>query len=158
MARSRSKGAGTGLVKRAITRIVTPGTLTEEALLSPISHNVLSAMWLQADRHEPRVGLAFVDVSTGAFACMTCDMAGLHRELAANPPAELLVPQSLDGVRDHPGLQSILSGHAAGVEDTVVTYLDNHVFSAVTGKAKMLASTATSHSGCGSDTVGELSE
>ena len=51
-----------GLVKREVTRVVTPGTVTDDALLDPRESNYLAAVV----PGEP-VGLAWVDLSTGRF-------------------------------------------------------------------------------------------
>src|SRR5579862_7928548 len=51
------------LVKREITRIVTPGTATEAALLRSHENNYLAAVAVSGDR----AGVAYVDVSTGEF-------------------------------------------------------------------------------------------
>jgi len=52
-----------GLVRREVTRVVTPGTLTDEALLDPRESNYLAAV----APGEP-VGVAWVDMSTAAFS------------------------------------------------------------------------------------------
>src|ERR1043165_8639831 len=65
-----------GLVKREVTRIVTPGTLTDDALLDPVSSNYLAAL-IQSTTSRlskpqvPSAGLAWVDVSTGRFHAAT---------------------------------------------------------------------------------------
>src|SRR6266478_994438 len=61
-----------GLVKREVTRVVTPGTLTEEELLDPRLPNYLAAIHLPSPRAVVRelqnmVGLAWIDLSTGHF-------------------------------------------------------------------------------------------
>src|SRR3954467_13267247 len=58
-----------GLVKREVTRIVTPGTLTDDALLDPQASNFLAAVVLASSAKSPAAaaGLAWVDVSTGRF-------------------------------------------------------------------------------------------
>src|SRR5262252_6660204 len=56
-------GAGKKLVKREITRIVTPGTATDAHLLRSHENNYLAAV----ARDGARAGLAHVDVSTGEF-------------------------------------------------------------------------------------------
>src|SRR6202162_3765548 len=56
-------GAGKKLVKREITRIVTPGTATDAHLLRSHENNYLAAV----ARHGNRAGLAHVDISTGEF-------------------------------------------------------------------------------------------
>src|SRR3954469_21545551 len=53
-----------GLVKREVVRIVTPGTLTDEALLDPRAANYLAAI-VEA---RGRLGLAWAELSTGLFA------------------------------------------------------------------------------------------
>jgi len=57
------------LVKREITRIVTPGTVTESALLRSRENNYLAAVAQEAGR----AGIAHVDVSTGEFRVTEID-------------------------------------------------------------------------------------
>ena len=78
-----------GLVDRGVTRIVTPGTLTEDALLESKRANYLAAVC--AD--EARVGLAWVDVSTGRFLARDINVDVLGDELARLAPAECLLPE-----------------------------------------------------------------
>ncbi len=54
-----------GLVRREVTRIVTPGTLTDETLLDPKQSNFLAAIAPAKDA----VGLAWIELSTGRFLC-----------------------------------------------------------------------------------------
>ncbi len=54
-----------GLVRREVTRIVTPGTLTDDALLNPKESNFLAAVFPSRDR----VGVAWLELSTGRFQC-----------------------------------------------------------------------------------------
>jgi len=57
-----------GVVKRAIVRIVTPGTLTDQALLEEREENYLAAVAVGSSVGQAgRVGLAAVELSTGAF-------------------------------------------------------------------------------------------
>src|ERR1700728_3650761 len=64
-------GPGKKLVRREVTRIVTPGTATDAHLLRSHENNYLAAVTLPAGRGthgaNPRAGLAYVDVSTGEF-------------------------------------------------------------------------------------------
>ena len=77
------------VVKRGVTRVVTPGTLTEDSLLDARRHNFLAAY---ADvRGEG--ALAWVDISTGAFSVLGCDAAGLGPELARLTPKEVLLAE-----------------------------------------------------------------
>ncbi|WP_406650603.1 DNA mismatch repair protein MutS [Aliisedimentitalea scapharcae] len=75
------------VVKRDVVRLVTPGTLTEDALLDARRHNFLVAY------SELRAGaaLAWADISTGAFHVMPVAPVRLSPELARLAPSELLV-------------------------------------------------------------------
>ncbi|KAG1713752.1 DNA mismatch repair protein MutS [Nymphon striatum] len=78
------------VVKRGVTRVVTPGTLTEDALLDARRHNFLAAY----ANVRGNGALAFVDISTGAFSVLSCDGAGLGPELARLSPKEVLLSES----------------------------------------------------------------
>lgn len=82
--------AAKGLVKRGITRVLTPGTLVEDSMLAAGQNNFLVAVCVQ----DGRVGLASLDPSTGEFAVteLTGDNAEEHllQELARIRPTELL--------------------------------------------------------------------
>tara|TARA_Y100001933_G_scaffold150837_1_gene149281 strand:- start:366 stop:2981 length:2616 start_codon:yes stop_codon:yes gene_type:complete len=77
-----------GLVKREVTRLVTPGTLTDESLLDPRASNFLAA-YLQGEIS----GLAWIDVSTGRFYAASIPHKQLYDELARIRPAELLLSE-----------------------------------------------------------------
>ena len=85
-----AKGA---LLKRDITRVLTPGTVLEEGMLSARRNNWLAAVVIEpAHRHEPfRWGLASADVSTGEVQVMQRqDSDALHQQLAQLGASELL--------------------------------------------------------------------
>ncbi len=82
-----------GVVDRAVVRVVTPGTLTEDNLLDGRRNNHLAAVAFGRDH----VGLAWVDVSTGAFFVQQGALARLADELARIEPAELLLPEPARG-------------------------------------------------------------
>jgi DNA mismatch repair protein MutS len=77
-----------GIVKREVTRIVSPGTVTDDALLDPRESNFLAAI---ADG-DP-VGLAWIDLSTGRFAAAQVSPARIIDELARIGPVELLAAE-----------------------------------------------------------------
>ncbi len=77
-----------GLVRREVTRIVTPGTLVDEGLLDPRKSNFLASVW--PDKHG--LGLAWLELSTGRFVAAQIESASLADELARIAPAECLVP------------------------------------------------------------------
>jgi len=82
-----------GLVERDVTRVVTPGTLTEDSLLDGKSHNYLAALFLDGSR----AGLAWVDLSTGAFQAQDTTLQSLPDQLVRVAPAECLVPEDAVG-------------------------------------------------------------
>ena len=76
-----------GIVQRDITRIVTPGTVTESCMLDESKNNYISCLYGLDDRY----GLAFCDVSTGAFFATICaDAQAAASELGRFAPAEVL--------------------------------------------------------------------
>ncbi len=85
------KRGGKSVVERAVTRLVTPGTLTEETLLEARRHNYLAACAETAGR----LGLAWIDISTGDFHTEPLSAAGLDAALARLEPGELLVAEPL---------------------------------------------------------------
>jgi DNA mismatch repair protein MutS len=78
------------VVRREVVRLVTPGTLTEDALLDARRHNYLAAFHMIRDAGA----LAWVDISTGAFHVMPCTPARLAPELARLTPREVIVVDS----------------------------------------------------------------
>ena len=78
-----------GLVDRQIVRVMTPGTLTEDNLLDDARANYLAA----ATSQRGRVGIAWVELSTGAFFVHELPETRLLDELSRLAPAELLVPE-----------------------------------------------------------------
>ncbi len=81
--------AAKGLVRREITRVVTAGTVTDDALLDPRSSNYLAAI-VPADAS---IGLAWVELSTGRFQAACIPLARIDDELARIEPAECLAAE-----------------------------------------------------------------
>lgn len=90
-AEARKRGSKS-VVRREVVRLVTPGTLTEDALLDARRHNYLSA-WAQV---RDEAALAWVDISTGAFHVMPCPTVRLAPELARLTPREIVVAEGAD--------------------------------------------------------------
>jgi DNA mismatch repair protein MutS len=88
----KAKRAGRDLVAREVTRVVTPGTVVEEELLSAAVNNYLAAVAPGAAGH----GLAYVDITTGEFAAAEVSDTDLAVELARLAPAEVLLPEGVD--------------------------------------------------------------
>lgn len=81
-----------GPVERAVTRVITPGTVTDEALLRERHENLLVA--ITDDTEQP--GLATLDLASGRFTVMQPpDRRTLLEELARLQPAELLVNEEV---------------------------------------------------------------
>ena len=95
-------GSSGGIIRREITRLVTPGTLLDDRFLHPRRNNYLVALAPATSTRSTRsssnfdsFGLAWVDISTGAFQCSTCDAANIANELYRLSPSELVIPEWL---------------------------------------------------------------
>jgi DNA mismatch repair protein MutS len=102
-----------GLVKRAVTRVVSPGTFTDAAYLDAREPAFLAAVRPAASADD-RWGLAFLDVSTGEFAAAEFGGAGaaaaVAAELAMLRPRELLAAEDAD-------IAAVLASMATGCTD-----------------------------------------
>lgn len=90
--------AAKGLVRRAVTRVLTPGTVIEDSMLSSGQNNFLAAICVL----DGRAGLATLDPSTGEFLVTELDGESLEerllQELARVRPSELLVPSAVQAL------------------------------------------------------------
>lgn len=95
-----------GLVRREVTRVVTPGTLTEDDLLDPRQANYLCALYYGSGStgRRDRIGLAWVELSTGQFYAVDLPRDRLEDELARLAPSECLLSESLLNNPDAAGL------------------------------------------------------
>ena len=87
-AASAVASSGSALIRRTVTRIVTRGTLLDDDVLSPRSRNLLAALAFDG---AGRAGVAWVDVSDGAFFVDALPLDALPSALAAHAPVELLL-------------------------------------------------------------------
>ncbi|XOV78801.1 MAG: DNA mismatch repair protein MutS [Aestuariibacter sp.] len=79
-----------GPVERKVTRIITPGTVTDENLLETSSDNLLAAIYSDEDQF----GFATIDIGSGRFVIkMLADSLELEAELEKAQPAEMLYPE-----------------------------------------------------------------
>jgi len=85
------KRGSKSVVKRGVVRVVTPGTITEDELLDARAHNYLAAL----AEAGGELGLAWLDISTGAFLAQPVTGPGLGATLARLAPGELVVPDRL---------------------------------------------------------------
>ncbi len=79
-----------GPVERKVTRIVTPGTLTDAALLDDKRDNVLLALWPQ----QNDIGMAWLSLAAGRMRAAVTSKEQLAGELERLGPAEVLVAES----------------------------------------------------------------
>jgi DNA mismatch repair protein MutS len=93
-AEARKARGSKALVDRAIVRLVTPGTLTEETLLESAAANWLAAIGRAGDE----MAIAAADISTGRFELIACGPGELAAELARLSPAETIADASVPGV------------------------------------------------------------
>jgi len=85
------KRGSKSVVRREVTRIVTPGTLTEDSLLDARAHNFLACV----ARAESALALAWIDVSTGALTTQAVAAAEVPAALARLAPGEVLISEAL---------------------------------------------------------------
>ena len=85
------KRDGKGPMKRRVVRVVTPGTVTEDSLLDARRANHLAAL----ARAQGELALAWIEISTGAFAVEAVAAAGLAAALERVAPAELVLADAL---------------------------------------------------------------
>ena len=102
------------VVRREVVRVVTPGTITEDALLDARRHNYLAAV---ADASE-NLGLSWLDMSTGAFFVQPVDLSDLDAVLARIEPGELLVPERLNARKEFASIFSEFEDVLAPMPDT----------------------------------------
>ncbi len=111
--------AAKGLVKRGVTRVLTPGTVMDDSMLRGSSNNFLAALCVQ----DGRIGLATLDPSTGEF--VVTELSGeeaddrLLQELERIRPSELLLGLSAKGAEP----ASIIGELARGALGAAVTEL-----------------------------------
>uniref|UniRef100_K3W5J1 DNA mismatch repair proteins mutS family domain-containing protein n=1 Tax=Globisporangium ultimum (strain ATCC 200006 / CBS 805.95 / DAOM BR144) TaxID=431595 RepID=K3W5J1_GLOUD len=81
------------LVDRQVVRIVTPGSLVEDTMLTPDENNYLASLYFDAKGHK--WGLAWADVSTGEFVSTTSTSEKLASAILRCSPKEILLPADM---------------------------------------------------------------
>src|ERR1051325_5892140 len=110
-----------GLFPRKVIRVVTPGTVTEPALLPGDSNNYLASIFLE----ERLASVAYVDITTGEFAVTELPVESLRAELTRLHPAEILVPDSQtlnDGIQGHKTSYPAWRFEPGKCEETLLTH------------------------------------
>jgi len=90
--------SGKGVVKRDVTRVLTPGTVVEDAYLEAARSNYLVAAWTR----DGEAGIAACEVSTGELLLCQMPAERLPAELDRLAPAELLTPPAVEAYRFDP--------------------------------------------------------
>ncbi|MBM4053303.1 MAG: DNA mismatch repair protein MutS [Planctomycetes bacterium] len=80
-----------GIVDRGVIRIITPGTVTEDALLEDKNNNYLLAVL----KNKEMIGLSWIDLSTGRFEIENIQKERLFDEFARLNPSEILLPDDI---------------------------------------------------------------
>ncbi|WP_182084483.1 DNA mismatch repair protein MutS [Aureimonas sp. ME7] len=88
------KRGGKSVVQRAVVRLVTPGTITEETLLEPGRPNYLMAL-SRIGGANGSFAIAWTDLSTGLFRIAPTSLDGLGADILAMEPSELVIPDTL---------------------------------------------------------------
>lgn len=88
---AKKRGGHKAIVQRDVVRVVTSGTITEEALLAANQPSYLAAL----AEAEGELALAWLDITTGQFCVMALDAANAAAELARIAPKELLASEAL---------------------------------------------------------------
>jgi len=113
------------VVRREVVRVVTPGTLTEDALLDARANNYLAAI----AEAEGKLGLAWVDVSTGQFFTQSSSFEALGAQLARLRPGEVL---AADGLMSREALKFVLADWRS-----VLTPLPSARFDSINGQKRL---------------------
>jgi DNA mismatch repair protein MutS len=87
---------GKSIIERAVTRVLTPGTLVDDTLVEAQSSARLAAVSFIEPGDRPRATLAIADLSTGEFTLVECPYDALADELVRRCVAEVLYPETAD--------------------------------------------------------------
>ncbi|CAH0490572.1 unnamed protein product [Peronospora farinosa] len=114
---ARKKGYNS-LVDRQVVRIVTPGSLVEDTMLTPKENNYLASLFFDRGTW----GLAWADLSTGEFVSTTSTSDKLSSAILRCSPKEVLLPSSLieNGCEETKSLQVNMPQEAVTILETVL--------------------------------------
>src|ERR1700743_1194380 len=127
-AAAKARG-GKSVVRRAVVRLVTPGTLTEDTLLDARTNNYLLALArARSSAGGDRFGLAWIDISTSEFMVTECSSGELQATLARINPNEVIVTDALYSDNEFATLFNELSA---------VTPLTRDVFDSSTAERRL---------------------
>lgn len=122
---AKKRGGYKALVKRDVVRIITPGTLTEDNLLDNKANNYLAC----ASLHRGKIGLSWLDLSTGRFFSQNITAAGASAHIERIAPSELIISETLYAHSDlHDYFESIYD---------ILNILPNTVFDAANAQKRL---------------------
>lgn len=117
-----------GLVKREVVRVITPGMIIENELLESKSNNYLLSLAIERDL----IGIAFLDISTGAFrAAETTDDAKVVEEVGRILPREVLLPADIKASPVVRQVQRVVPAQA-------ISWMADDVFDVQRGKQRLI--------------------
>ncbi len=88
---AKERGGHKAVVKRDVTRIITPGTLTEDHLLDGKTSNYLMSICKKDDQYS----IAYADISTLEFKCFLSSEVNLYNDIEKINPTEIIIPDSI---------------------------------------------------------------
>lgn len=116
------------IVKRGVTRVVTPGTVYETSILDKHTNNFLMSVVINERRHT--AGIALIDISTGEFFVteITDDITKHFRdEFSRFKPREIIIPDSTDRRGElHMALEKVISSESNALLSPINETLFNH--------------------------------
>ncbi len=121
-------GGEKGIVERDVVRVITPGTLTEDAMLKDSDNNYLLSIFLDNDT----IGLSWVDISTGKFMVQDIERDRLMDELTRIGPSECILPENFT-LKEYD-----ISKRLSADFDAMVTYRADWEFSRDSAYTKLL--------------------
>lgn len=150
-AEAKKRGAKS-VVRRDVTRLVTPGTLTEESLLDAHENNYLTSLFrapAETGEEAQSFALASIDISTGEFLVAVVSANDLPGELVRLHPSEIVVGDMLAGEE--------LVRNAAEQAGSALTPLPRAYFDSQSGERELKAVLGVSQiEGLGEFSRGEL--
>ncbi|MFQ5962887.1 MAG: DNA mismatch repair protein MutS [Candidatus Scalinduaceae bacterium] len=132
--KSSSKMETGEIVERDVIRIITPGTLTEDAMLNDKDNNYLLSMFLNDDS----IGLSWVDISTGKFMIQDISEVRLMDELTRINPSECILPENFTFK------EFDLPKRLSGDFSTMITYRADWEFTRETAYSRLISHFGTS--------------
>lgn len=151
------KRGNKSVVKRDVTRLVTPGTLTEDTLLEAGANNFLTAIFqnpsdqpkTENDQNEQSFSLASLDISTGEFLVSQTNSTDLMGEIARLGPSEIIISDK----RQEPATLKASLANFEGAQ----TPVPNAYFSSLSGETTLkMALKVDELAGFGDFSRGEL--